>query len=789
MSHREALFEGATLGNEYLIESVLGVGGFGITYRATDLALKTSVAIKEYFPNTLAIRDQSNTVRSRQEKDEHEYLSGLDRFIREARTLARFKHDNIVRVLRSFPLNNTAYMVLEYVEGRNMDQWLAALNTPPGQRELDDLVRPLVDAMQIIHENNVLHRDVKPANIYIRAKDGTPVLLDFGAAKAAISEHSTNTAAIVSRFYSPFESYGTESKKQGAWTDIYGMSATLHRAITGKPPPEASDRVIEDDYKPLAAQPALVAKYRPGFLRAVDAGLAVYPRERPQAVVSWSAMLFEGQAPITVREPDGDTKRPVAPIAIPSGIPSGAVLSNVGQPSLPVAKPPPAQRGSGAVYAALGLVLVAIAGGGVWLLASDTGGQVDATAPDRVAAVAKPERTPPSSSESDQQTGKAEQEARAQAERDRQAEAARKEAAAKAVEEEKKKKLAALAPVEAPKAAPPKDGGAALVLQTGIRGAAGASALQGEHPRALAVSKTTGAIAAAGFTGSSSGRLWTWPNTADASARTIDTDVRLLSIAMADNEPLVAAAGYAGKVEIWNWQDQRLEKKLVLPASVTGDAGSSQRVASVSFFPSDSKITVTLGSGAGAILNWRSGEEVATIRGTTAAVSPDGKRVAAGGRTDTDAVCIRLYGESEGWRETEPIEGHTQTINRIAFSPTGEWIATASADRTVGILTLATKQWRYLEQESGQPSSANAVAVSDDGNWIAAALGAGVTVWSAITGKAITSFKPDASATASNGGIVRDVVFVSRGRGRQVAALVDDGTVKIWDLPLDIVDR
>ncbi len=234
MSDRFALSPGLRL-QEYVIEDVLGFGGFGITYRASDLALKSTVAIKEYFPSSLAVRDNTSAVRSKSAEEDKDYRWGLRRFISEARTLAKFKHDNIVRVFRSFPENNTAYMVLEYVEGQNMETWLKELGRSPTQEELDGITKPIVEALSAVHEEHIFHRDVKPKNIYIRKEDNSPVLLDFGAARYAFSEHSASTAAIVSRFYSPYECYSADAKIQGPWTDIYGMAATLYRAIRGAP--------------------------------------------------------------------------------------------------------------------------------------------------------------------------------------------------------------------------------------------------------------------------------------------------------------------------------------------------------------------------------------------------------------------------------------------------------------------------------------------------------------------------------------------------------------------------
>ena len=224
----------------YLIDKVLGQGGFGITYLAHDPNLDQFVAVKEYLPMELAVRDSDNSVYPASEANGERYRWGLERFISEARTLAKFKHPAIVRVLSVFEENNTAYMVMEYERGESFQQVIDQRKQFTEQ-ELMQILGPLLDGLELIHSHGFIHRDIKPANIYIR-RDGSPVLLDFGSARQALGEQTKSLTSIVSPGYAPFEQYYSKSDKQGPWTDIYSLAATVYRAMTGLMPMDAIDR-------------------------------------------------------------------------------------------------------------------------------------------------------------------------------------------------------------------------------------------------------------------------------------------------------------------------------------------------------------------------------------------------------------------------------------------------------------------------------------------------------------------------------------------------------------------
>lgn len=274
--------------HEYAVDKVLGVGGFGITYLGKDTTLNLKVAIKEYLPNELAVRDANFQVLPKSAECEETYFWGLDRFLQEARLLARFNHPNIVRVLRFFEANGTAYMMMQYEEGESLDEKLKKLGVPPDEATLQGILFPLLDGLKVMHDEGFLHRDIKPGNIYIRRGDGSPVLLDFGAARAQMRGKDQNMTAIVTPGYAPFEQYFTDGC-QGPWSDIYAFGAVIYKAITGKAPPEAASRVKSDTMVP--AVEAGKGRYSDKFLRAVDWALQSDEKKRPQTIEDWQRAL------------------------------------------------------------------------------------------------------------------------------------------------------------------------------------------------------------------------------------------------------------------------------------------------------------------------------------------------------------------------------------------------------------------------------------------------------------------------------------------------------------------
>jgi len=274
--------------HEYAVDKVLGVGGFGITYLGRDTTLNLKVAIKEYLPNELAVRDTNLNVLPKSSDCEETYYWGLDRFLQEARLLARFNHPNIVRVLRFFEANGTAYMMMQYEEGESLDEKLKKTPAPLDEASLQAVLFPLLDGLKVMHGEGFLHRDIKPGNIYIRRNDGSPVLLDFGAARAQMRGKDQNMTAIVTPGYAPFEQYFTDGC-QGPWSDIYAFGAVIYKAITGKAPPEAASRVKNDTMVP--AVEAAKGRYSEKFLRAIDWALQSDEKKRPQTIEDWQRAL------------------------------------------------------------------------------------------------------------------------------------------------------------------------------------------------------------------------------------------------------------------------------------------------------------------------------------------------------------------------------------------------------------------------------------------------------------------------------------------------------------------
>ena len=287
-----ALDQGTLLDDQFRIGRVLGIGGFGITYLAFDEVLEMGVAVKEYLPSDMAARKTgSHTVQplstTGAEMDEADFENGLERFLQEARTLARFeRHPNIVRVRTFFQENGTAYLVMNFYRGRTLAEYLALNNGFIPEEEVLLIMQQVFDGLAVVHEADVLHRDIDPSNVYL-ANDGTVVLLDFGAARAAMGERTHNKSAVMKRGYAPYEQYRTEGT-QGPWTDVYACAATLYRCLTGYKPPEAAGRLLDDE---LVPPDELVPSLSASTNAAIRKGLSVQPEARPQSVDALASLL------------------------------------------------------------------------------------------------------------------------------------------------------------------------------------------------------------------------------------------------------------------------------------------------------------------------------------------------------------------------------------------------------------------------------------------------------------------------------------------------------------------
>src|SRR5216684_468263 len=343
--------------HEYRIEQVLGAGGFGITYLARVINLDKDVAIKEYLPGDLAMRAPDGNIVAQATSHEEGYKWGLDRFLQEARTLAKFSHPHIVRVLRYFEANSTAYMVMDYLKGDPLKTVLQHSPQPP-EAILKALVAPLLDGLAAVHAAGFLHRDIKPDNIFLRA-DGKPVLIDFGAARHALGGETRSLTAILTPGFAPLEQYSGEGK-QGPWTDLYAMGGVLYRAVADKNPPDAVTRLRDDSLGNGLA--VARGRYSEAFLRAIEWALALEEKKRPQSVEEWKETLLKEKT-----------------VAGSTPVPSRAVVSKLVSPSAAAPKqiPLPASNDSAPANKkqgsnkkrwpyAVGIVILAVVAANLW---------------------------------------------------------------------------------------------------------------------------------------------------------------------------------------------------------------------------------------------------------------------------------------------------------------------------------------------------------------------------------------------------------------------------------------
>lgn len=280
----------------YTIDRVLGQGGFGITYLAHDRNLDRAVAIKEYLPTSFAYRHEDYSVKPITGDHRENFIWGLSSFLKEAQTLARFSHPNIVRVHSVFEKNNTAYMVMEYEHGQNLAN-IYKQRSNLDQAFFEQVFFPIINGLKEIHKFDFIHRDIKPANIYIR-ENGTPVLIDFGSARRTTQQQTNEMTTLVSQGYTPLEQYSANYGDQGPWTDIYAMAATLYEGVVGKKPDESLSRSAclmrskPDLLERLDAR--VYTGFSQKFLNAVFAGLKLEPEGRPQSLEEWADVFANG---------------------------------------------------------------------------------------------------------------------------------------------------------------------------------------------------------------------------------------------------------------------------------------------------------------------------------------------------------------------------------------------------------------------------------------------------------------------------------------------------------------
>ena len=294
----------------YRVERILGQGGFGVTYLATDTNLDHRVAIKEYLPGSLVKRLEDNTLTATSDSTNEQYSEGLQRFLREARTLVKFRHPNIVRVMAVFEANNTAYLVMEYEEGEQFKEYVKRVGGVSEDR-LKSLMLSVIDGLDQVHQRGFIHRDIKPVNLIIR-KDSSPVLLDFGSTRPVENDLNVQHTSFVSVGYTPLEQYQEGAGLTvGPWTDIYALGATLYYAISGITPVSPISRLaalVKKSKDPL--EPAIKignGHYSESFLRAIDWALGFKIEDRPQTLSQWRTAFEEKPQSAVPVQPQADS--------------------------------------------------------------------------------------------------------------------------------------------------------------------------------------------------------------------------------------------------------------------------------------------------------------------------------------------------------------------------------------------------------------------------------------------------------------------------------------------------
>lgn len=664
--HKHALRPGYHLA-DYTIESVLGHGGFGITYLAHDTTLGAQVAIKEYLPHEIANRDNKTAVLPNPERDAvRDYQVGLKNFVKEARALARFKHPNIVRVLRFFEANGTAYMVMEYEEGQSLADYLKRNGPKLDEATLLRIFLPILNGLNAVHEAKMLHLDIKPENIYLR-KDESPMLIDFGSARKAVSAANLQKVALT-HGYAPMEQY-PDKGTPGPWTDVYAIGASMYRCITGKKPDDALERyqaVLKYQVDPLP--PAVKTKndYQRYVLESVDWALQVYDRDRPQSArelqdalmgKNRSARQANISQPVTINRNVTPIKRSAAPTRREKDPHAAAV----------------AWMALGLLTASLGLLSfiywtdIKVFWNGaenksVTTVRAPASRQQDGNITDPKAVM---EPTPTPASALNKQPTSA----------------------------EKISPRAAVSPSALP-----------AVL---------ASTLSGHQDwvQSIAFSADGKWLAS----GSLDKTIKLWVVASGSLLGTLHQSAAVNAVAISSNNTWIASAGDDGTVRLWEARSGKLLGAL---------SGAEYAVYTVAFSP-NAQLVAAAGKDR-TIFVWdvESGKRVYTLEGHTGEIyvlgfSPDGKFLASAGADKT----LRIWNLANG-QESFNHPGHKDKILSLAYSPDGKWLATGDAGQAIRIWDAVTTE--HVRTMTDNPTVLS-LAFSPDSRWLAAGL-AGKTI-------------------------------------------------------------
>jgi serine/threonine protein kinase/DNA-binding beta-propeller fold protein YncE len=656
--HKSALGTGFRLA-EYTIESVLGHGGFGITYLARDTALGALVAIKEYLPHEIANRDDKTMVLPNPSREAvRDYQHGLKNFVKEARALARFKHPNIVRVLRFLEANGTAYVVMEYEEGQSLADYLKRNGPRLDEQMLLRVFVPILNGLHAVHEAEMLHLDIKPENIYLR-KDGSPMLIDFGSARQATANMQR---VALTHGYAPMEQY-PDRGTPGPWTDVYAIGASMYRCISGKKPDDSLERyqaVLKYQVDPLTpATKAGGKEYRQNVLECIDWAMQIYARDRPQSARELQdALMGKGRSGRqgNVSQPANFNKRPPktayrAPAASVSKLNKDRSSSAVGW-----------------MAAALMVASLAVAGVVYW---SDIKVQWNGF-----------DLNPPSAPARTENTEK----------RSTAPHAANKSQPAS--HETPAPHAAQTATARAAAVAPPPS-----VLARTITGHKDwvqsiAFAPDGKWFASASLDKT----------------IKLWVTTTGSLLGTLQQSYAVNSVAISSDGTWLASAGDDGTVRLW-------EARTGTPRGAL--SGPSYAVYVVAFSP-DGKLVAAAGKDR-AVYVWEvnGGKLLYTLEGHTddiyaLAFSPDGKYLVSGGADKT----LHVWNVAKG-QEALTVPGHRDKVLSLAYSPNGKWLASGDAGGTIRV--WETGGWA-LEHTLTDNLAVLAMAYSPDSRWLAAGM-------------------------------------------------------------------
>ena len=279
--------------DQYRIERQLSLGGFSIVYLARD-AHGMAVAIKEYLPNSLALRKEGETEPQVSEEHRLAFRYGMKCFFEEGRSLAKLMHPNVVRVLNFFRANGTVYMVMQFERGRTLHDYIRKHRGEVKEMLIRAVFARMLNGLREVHAHKLMHLDIKPSNIYLR-NDGTPVLLDFGAARQTLMSDQPVLKPMYTPGYAAPEQY-EKGAQIGPWTDIYSVGASLHACIVGSPPPRADERTQQDTLQPVVKTQA--GRYSRQLLELTDWCLHLDPQQRPPSVYALQkALIHQDNAP------------------------------------------------------------------------------------------------------------------------------------------------------------------------------------------------------------------------------------------------------------------------------------------------------------------------------------------------------------------------------------------------------------------------------------------------------------------------------------------------------------